>query len=156
MLIIQKRECVFDGLADRLANAAVPSADLIHQIVTEACTRYPILKQSGKTTVIDHLIEAGAWCDVALALIEIELPAWSVRRLVSEDGEWFCSLTRQPSMPVELDDTADANHQALPLAMFGAFLEARRKNSLMREAGASIVPQVRSASASTICCDNFA
>ena len=155
MLTIQKHECGFAGLADHLVNAAVPTPGLIHQIIAEACTRLPILKQSGKTTDIDQLIEAGAWCDVAFALVSIELPAWHVRRLVREDGEWFCSLTRQPNLPVDIDDTADASHQALPLAILGAFLEARRRNSLIREASAPIVPQVRPASGSAICCDNF-
>ena len=156
MLTIQKHECGVNGLVDHLANAAVPTPDLIHQIIADTCTRLPILKQSGKTTDIDQMIEAGAWCDVALAIIDIELPAWSVRRLVREDREWFCSLTRQPNLPVDIDDTADANHQALPLAILGAFFEARRKNSLVRESGAPIVPQVRPASGSVICCDNFA
>jgi len=37
---------------------------------------------------IDQLIEARAWNDAALALVELELPAWKLRRLVYEDGEW--------------------------------------------------------------------
>lgn len=156
MLTIQKHECRFDGLVDHLATVAAPTPDLIRQIITDACTRLPILKKSGKTTDIDHLIEAGAWCDVALAIIDIELPAWSVRRLVREDGEWFCSLTRQPNLPVALDDTADASHRALPLAILGAFLEARRKIAAVRDPATTVVPQVRPAPGNAICCDNFA
>jgi hypothetical protein len=156
MLTIQKHECGFDGLVDHIGNAAVPTPDLIHQIITDACTRLPILKKSGKATDIDQLIEAGAWCDAALALIDIEIPAWSVRRLVREDGEWFCSLTRQPNVPVALDDTADASHQALPLAILGAFLEARRKIIAARDSATSVVPQVQPVSGNAICCDNFA
>jgi hypothetical protein len=79
-----------------------------------------------------------------------------VRRLVREDGEWFCSLTRQPNVPVALDDSADASHQALPLAILGAFLEARRRMSAVRDAAVPIVPQVRPAYGCAICCDNFA
>jgi hypothetical protein len=156
MLTIQRHESGVDGLVGHLRNAVAPTRDLVRQIVTDACTRLPILKRSAKAMDIDQLIEAGAWCDVALALIDIELPAWSVRRVVREDGEWFCSLTRQPNLPVDIDDTADASHQALPLAILGAFLEARRRNSLIREASTPIVPQVRPASGSAICCDNFA
>ena len=156
MLTVQKHECDVEGLADHLGNAVTPTADLIHQIIKDACTRFPALRNTGKAGNIDRLIELGAWCDVALALVDIELPAWSVRRLVREDGEWFCSLTRQPNVPVGLDDTADASHQALPLAILRAFLEARRRISAAREAGAPIVPQVRAASGSAICCDNFA
>ncbi len=156
MLTIQNHERGGDGLVDDLRKAVAPTPDLIRQIITNACTRLPVLRNAGKAANIDRLIEVGAWCDVALALIEIELPVWSVRRLVREDGEWFCSLTRQPNLPVALDDTADATHQALPLAIFSAFLEARRRISVVREAGVPIVPQVRPAAGGAICCDNFA
>jgi hypothetical protein len=73
----------------------------------DACTRLP----AGKAARIDQLIDAGAWNDAALALIELELPAWKLRRLVYEDGEWLCSLSRQPNLPLALDDTADARHE---------------------------------------------
>jgi hypothetical protein len=59
-------------------------------------------------------------------------------------------------LPVTLDDTADAGHRTLPLAILGAFLEARQRNSLVREGGALVVPRVRLASANAMCCDNFA
>jgi hypothetical protein len=156
MLSGLKCEGDLDGLVDQLRNATVPTPDLIRRIVTDACARLPVLKKTGKATNIDRLIEVGAWCDAATALIAIELPAWSIRRLVHEDGEWFCSLTRQPNLPIALDDTADANHQALPLAIFGAFLEARGRISAVRDANTPRVPQVRPTSGCAICCDNFA
>jgi hypothetical protein len=115
-----------------------------------------VLESARKSTKVGRLVEAGAWCDAALALIEIELPAWSVRRIVHEDGEWFCSLTRQPNLPVPLDDTADASHGILPLAILGAFLEAHRKMRAVRDANAPTVRQVRASSGTAICCDNFA
>ena len=59
---------------------------------------------------LERLIAAGAWTDAALVLIELELPAWSLRRLIREDDEWFCSLSRQPNVPVALDVTAHAHH----------------------------------------------
>jgi hypothetical protein len=101
------------------------------------------------------LIEAGAWRNAALALIELELPAWKLRSLVYENGEWFCSLSRQPNLPEALDDTADASHEVLPLAILSAFVEARRRTSAMRETSLQTVPQVRRTSGYAICCDNF-
>jgi hypothetical protein len=65
---------------------------------------------------IDELIEARAWNDAALTLVELELPAWKQRRLIYEDGKWHCSLSRHPNLPVALDDTATASHEVLPLA----------------------------------------
>jgi hypothetical protein len=129
---------------------------LIRHVIADGCVRLPALASAGKTTKIDRLVEVGAWCDAALALIEIELPAWSVRRIVHEDGEWFCSLTRQPNLPVPLDDTADASHEILPLAILGAFFEAHRRMRAVRDTNAPTVPQVRASSGSAICCDNFA
>src|SRR5665213_1260292 len=92
----------------------------------------------------------------ALTLIELELPAWKLRRLVYEDGEWFCSLSKQPNLPVALDDTADARHEVLPLAILSAFVEARCTTSAARETSSPTVPQVQPTSGIVICCDNFA
>jgi len=104
------------------------------------------MKRAGKAARIAQLIEAGAWDDAALALIELELPAWKLRRLVYEDGEWFCALSRQPNLPVALDDTVDASHEVLSLAILSAFVEARRRASAMRETSLQ-VPPVRQSSA---------
>ena len=101
------------------------------------------------------MIEAGAWDDAALALIELELPAWKLRRLVYEDGEWFCALSRQPNLPVALDDTVHASHEVLSLAILSAFVEARRRASAMRETSLQTVPPVRQSSGYAICCDNL-
>jgi hypothetical protein len=143
-------------LMEQLQFAPALTPVLMSKVVAEACTRLPTLKQAGKATRIERLIEGGAWIDAALALIELELPAWKLRRLVYEDGEWFCSLSNQPHLPAAFDDTADATHQALPLAMLGSFLEARRRMSATREASSPSVPQVRRISGYPICCDNFA
>jgi len=91
----------------------------------------------------------------ALALIELELPAWKLRRLVYEDGEWLCSLSSHPNLSVALDDTVDARHEVLPLAILSAFVEARRRASAMRETSLQTVPPVRQSSGYAICCGNF-
>jgi hypothetical protein len=155
MLSALKCEGDLDGLADRLDKATALTPDLIHDVIVNACTSLPVLKKAGKATDIGWLIEVGAWCDAALALIEIEFPAWSVRRIIYEDGQWFCSLTREPNLPAALDDTADGNHHALPLAVLDALLEVRRRTNI-RDTRPPTVPQVRSTSGYPICCDNFA
>ena len=50
------------------------------------------------------MIQSSSWIDVALALIEI-VPGWKLRRLAYDDGEWHCSLSKQPNLPVELSTT---------------------------------------------------
>jgi hypothetical protein len=156
MLFHPKHEARLDRLADKLRVAQGVTRDLISNVIADACVRIPVLTRAGKAAWIDQLIEAGAWSDAALALIELELPAWKLRRLVYEDGEWHCSLSKQPNLPVALDDTADASHEVLPLAILNAFVEARRRTSAAPETTSATVPQVRPTSDYAICCDNFA
>ena len=138
----------------RLRRAHALTPDLMSDVIANACTRFAAHGPAPNARV-NQLIEAGAWTDATLAMVEVELPYWKLRRLVHEDGEWLCSLSKQPNLPVALDDTADASHQVLPLAILGALLEARRQTEAMRETGSQAVPQVRPTSGYAVCCDNF-
>ena len=144
-----------DALEEHLRRAHAITTDLISNVIADACTRLPVMKRAGKAAQIDQLIEAGAWDDAAFALIELELPPWKLRRLVYEDGEWLCSLSRQPNLPVALDDTADASHEVMPLAILSAFVEARRRASAMGGTSLQTVPRTRATSGHAVCCDNF-
>ena len=146
---------LLDRLDDELLAAPEAARAVFAKIIGSACSRIPVLSKSGKTARIERLIESGAWTDAALALIESEIPSWKLRRLVYENGEWFCSLSRQPNLPLEIDDTVDASHEALPLAILSAFVEARRKVSTSRET-ALVDPRQSSVPAGIVCCDNFA
>jgi len=92
MLFDPKHEGPLDALEAQLRRAHAVTPDLISNVIADACVRLPVMKRAGKAARIDQLIEAGGWDDAALALIELELPAWKLRRLVYEDGEWLCSL----------------------------------------------------------------
>jgi hypothetical protein len=128
---------------------------LFSKVMEQALYRLPILGRAGKTARLERLLDAGAWTEAALTLIELELPAWSLKRLVREDGQWFCSLSRQLNLPAALDDTADARHDSLPLAVLLAFLQAQRMAEAV-PATPSTTPHIRPAPEGTICCDNFA
>jgi hypothetical protein len=142
----------FDRLDEELRQAPAPMQDLFAKIVAGTCT----LNQSGKADRIDRLIAVGAWTDAALALVELELPAWQLRRLAYEDGEWHCALSRQPNLPAGFDDTADASHEFMPLAIVRAFVQARRMTKIAPQA-TSTVPQIQTGAESIIICsDNFA
>lgn len=151
MVFNPKHEDRFDRLTDQLRLAPTLTPDLISNVIVDACTRLPAVNAAR----IDQLIEAGAWSDAALALVELELPAWKLRRLIYEDGAWLCSLSRQLNLPVALDDTAHASHEVLPLAILTAFVETRRRTSAMRGTSVQTVPQVRRTSGYAVCCDNF-
>jgi hypothetical protein len=142
-------------LADRLRRAPAAGPEIFGAII-DACTRIWVLRKAGKAGRVAQLLAAGAWTDAALALIELELPAWTLRRLVYEDGEWLCSLSRQPNLPLAIDDVVDAHHPVLPLAILSALIEVGAKSEFIPQSSPHRVPQVRPATASAMCCDNFA
>jgi hypothetical protein len=63
-------------------------------------------------------------------------------------------LAVAPYLPVEFDDTVDASHGVLPLAIFRAFIEARRRTGAAGPRTPA-VPQLWTEGAEAICCDNF-
>ena len=156
MLLIPKQQDRLEQLAVKLQTANAPTSDLVAELVSNVCPRMALLNKSGAAALqFERLTKTSAWTDVAIALIGLELPAWKLRRLVYEDGAWFCSLSQRTEMPVELDDTADARHENLPLAILSAFVEARRRNTASATEPQT-VPQIRPAPGYAICCDNFA
>jgi hypothetical protein len=146
---------LFDRLDEELRVAPRLDRSLFTRIIVGACRRIPVLSKSDKAARIDDLIEAGAWTDAALAVIALELPDWQLRRLEYDSGQWFCALSRGPNLPAMLDDTADANHELMPLAILRAFFQARRMTEFAPRA-TSPVPQVSAAADGFVCCDNFA
>src|ERR1700680_4475242 len=113
-------------LSDRLRDAHAVTAELISEVIGESCRRFPSVGQTEKTARIERLIQTGAWTDAALALIDLELPQWQVRRIAYDEGEWYCALSRERELPDWLDQSIEAHHEDLPLAILCAFVEARR------------------------------
>lgn len=146
---------LLDRLDEAVRFAPQPMHGLVSKVIAGACTRIPVLSKAGKAAGIDRLVESGAWADATLALIELELPGWTLRRLIREDGQWHCSLSRQPNLPIALDDTADATHEIMPLAILLAFLQARRMTAATVRSAAS-VPAVESERTEFVWCENFA
>jgi hypothetical protein len=140
-------------LEQRLRRARVITAELISDVIAQACLRFAAHGAAAKAAV-NRLIESGAWTDATLALVALELPQWKLRRIVHDNGEWHCSLSMQPQLPFGLDDIAEASHEILALAILIALLEARRA-AAVSAAGRTAVPQVSKPS-SALCCDNFA
>src|SRR5437868_14680940 len=110
-------------LVDRLRNAPEANATLMAEIVDIACRRFT---SSEKSARVEQLIRSGAWTDAALALIDLELPLWLVRRLAYDAGEWYCALSRERELPDWLDQSIETRHADLSLAILSAFVEARR------------------------------
>jgi hypothetical protein len=154
MLFDPKPEQYLGRLEARLRRAQAPTAELISDVIAEACVCFAARGGAAKLR-IHRLIESGAWTDAALALLELELPQWKLRRIVYEDREWHCALSRHPQLPLELDEVAEASHEILPLALLVALLQASR-DVAASAARVTAVPQVYSTPGYAICCDNFA
>jgi hypothetical protein len=139
------------GLDDRLHDADAMTAKLLSDVIGETWRR-----PTAKTARIERLIGTGAWTDAALALIDLELPQWQVRRIVYDGGEWHCALSRQRELPDWLDQSVEVHHQDLALALLSAFVDARR--SATPRSRTSVPPVRRNADLQGIpvCCDNFA
>jgi hypothetical protein len=156
MAFVADHEILFGRLDEELRSARKAAApDVFYKIIACVCRRIPVLLKTGNATRIDQLIGAGAWTDGALALLQLELPEWQVRRLAFENGEWLCSLSRQPNLPATLDDSIDVVHAVLPLAILRAFLEAQQASPAAGQIVAD-VPRLQPTIGHPICCDNFA
>ena len=141
----------------RRAQAATPA--LMAKVVAGACSRLTLPSGAAKAAKIDRLIELEAWTEAALALVELELPQWRLRRLVCEEGVWLCSLSKQWNLPAWLSDSAEARHESLPLAILSALIEARQAAEPLPRPAVRSVPQCGVGPASPVevmCCDNFA
>jgi hypothetical protein len=153
MLFNPRHEDRLGGLEERLRRADALTPDLMTDVIAEACTRFAAQSPAARAK-INRLLECGAWTDATLALLELELPHWKLRRLVCDDGEWLCSLSNEPRLPLGLDELAEASHEILPLAILIAFLQARQAAA---ESAATVpaVPQVGATEGYAMCCDNF-
>ena len=152
MLFTPKRN--LDRLEANLHGAPAITAELMCDMMTKACVRFAAHSRAAQARV-NRLIDAGAWTDASLALLELELPQWKVRRLVQEDGEWLCTLSKQPQLPLGLDEVSEATHELLPLAILIALLQVRCATS-PDAARSTAVPVVRPSAGYAVSCDNFA
>ena len=102
------------------------------------------------------MIGSGAWTDAVLALLELELPQWQVRRIAYDEGEWYCALSRARELPEWLDQSIEARHADLPLALLCAFVDAQRITAPSSRTSVPTVPRDANVLYEPACCDNFA
>ncbi|MBR1146713.1 hypothetical protein [Bradyrhizobium sp. AUGA SZCCT0431] len=140
---------------DRLRNAYAVTAEFLSDIVSQTCRRFPSVSQSGKTARIERLIQSGAWTDAALALIDLELPQWQLRRIAYDEGEWHCALSRERELPDWLDQSAEGRHADLALAILSAFVEAQRHSAPLRRPSVPAVHSDAGARYEPLLSDNF-
>ena len=143
------------SLARRLSDAQTMTRPLMLDIIERACHRFSSPAQTERRARIMRLVDAQAWTDAALAVMELELPLWQVRRIAYDEGEWHCALSRERELPDWLDAAVEAHHADLALALLSAFIEVQ---SLAVQVSRPSVPTVRPATDSLyelIGCENF-
>jgi hypothetical protein len=143
-------------LDDRLHDADGVTAGLLAEVIGASCRRFPPIRPTAKTVRIERLIGSEAWTDAALALIDLELPQWHVRRIAYDEGEWHCALSRARELPDWLDQSIEIHHADLALAILSAFVEARRVRATTSGTSVPAVPRDPNPLYIPVCCDNFA
>jgi hypothetical protein len=154
MLQIFKQETSLDQLAGRLHKTSAVAPETIADVISHACSRVGAHAPYAREN-LNRLITAGARIDAALALLALEAPQWKLRRLAFDDGEWLCSLSRQPQLPIELDDAIESHHENAAVAILLALVETRKAAALPESASAA-TPRIRPRPADALNCDNFA
>jgi hypothetical protein len=145
----------FGEFNDRLRDAHAVTGDLMSQVIAGMCRRFPSVGQSEKTAWIKQLIQSGAWTDAALALIDLEMPQWQVRRIAYDEGEWYCALSRERELPDWLDRSIEARHADLALAILSAFVDAQRISAPQSRTSVPTVRRDVNPLYESVCCDNF-
>jgi hypothetical protein len=143
-------------LDDRLRDAHAVTTELIAEVIGETCRRFPSIGQTEKTARIERLIQNAAWTDAALALIDLELPLWQVRRIAYDEGEWYCALSRERELPDWLDRSVETHHADLALAILSAFVDAERIATPRTRTSVPAVSRDANPLYDPVCCDNFA
>lgn len=119
-------------------------------------TVLPLRSGNVRPARVERLIAAQAWTDAALALLELELPQWRVRRLIYDDGEWHCALSRHRAMPDWLDQTIETRDADLAQAILGALAEARCSSATPGRTSVPGVTQHASPLYEPVSSENFA
>jgi hypothetical protein len=143
-------------ISARLRDVPEATTTIFREIMEATCRRFPSLGQSAKTARIERLLAADALTEAALALIDLELPQWQVRRIAYDGGEWYCALSRDRELPDWLDQSVQAHHQDLALAILAAFVEAQALTTPLSQPSVPTVRHETRATYVAASCGNFA
>jgi hypothetical protein len=143
------------ALIEKLRAADGMTPELMAEILAVTCRRAPFQGRSAKLLRLKKLAEARAWTDAALVLIELELPLWHIRRIAYDSGEWHCALSRERELPDWLDQSIEARHPDLTLAILTAFVEATRATA-SSSTSVPVASGKLNSDCIPLCCDNFA
>ena len=142
------------GAKLRAADDVTPA--LMAEILQIGGRRFLLRGRDEQARYFNQLIEAHAWVDVALTLLELELPLWHIRRIAYDGGEWFCALSRQRELPDWLDQSVEARHRNLALAILTAFVGAQPTTVSLSDTSVPASFGRLDPDDLPLCCDDFA
>ena len=129
---------------------------IFRETIEATCRRFPSLGQGVKTARIERLLGADALTEAALALIDLELPQWQIRRIAYDGGEWYCALSRERELPDWLDQSIEARHPDLALAVLSALVDAQDSVAPRTRTSVPLMPRGADVICMPLYCDNFA
>ncbi len=144
------------ALAAKLRGAHEVTPELMAEILEISGRRLLLRAHGEQARYFNQLIEAHAWVDAALTLLELELPLWHIRRIAYDGGEWYCALSRQRELPDWLDQSIEARHRNLALAILTAFVEAQPTTEPLSDTSVPASFSRPEPDYIPLCCDNFA
>ena len=125
----QAKERELAGLLSQIERSPAATKDLVLDILARACPRYQAAHAVCRGDAVTALIAAGAFVELALRLIELELPDWSIHRLSRDDTGWSCTVCVQGLAMNWIDDFVEFQHEKLGLALYGALIQAQMRKS---------------------------
>src|ERR1700721_2626809 len=88
---------------DELGSTLAVHAEMLSAVLDLMAARCALPDRDGRTQRIRALIDAQAWTDAALAIVDLD-HARTVRQLGHDDGEWYCGLGSRGGLPDLLRD----------------------------------------------------
>ena len=82
MLFRPTQEDALTEIDERLRLATAPNPHLFRLLISKGCTRLTACSPRIRNRLY-VLVDTGAYADAALCLLELELPSWKLRRVVS-------------------------------------------------------------------------
>jgi hypothetical protein len=145
-----------NALGSKLRSADHVTRELMAEVVKISRRRVLVQGHGERELQLNRSIDTGAWVDAALALIELELPLWHIRRFAYDGGKWHCALSRQRELPDWLDEATEARHSDLSLAILTVFVEAHETRTSISGTSVPVSAGRSRSDCIPLCCDNFA
>lgn len=136
----------------RVGAADAREAPLVSSMIADAMERLAETNNDRHAAQLAGLVEADAWTEVALAVLDVEFPHWKLCRLIYDGGEWHCTLSLHRDLPQWLDQAIETHHADLAMAIFKGLIEAAEQDETRAPAP---VPRIRKDQTDPVLCENF-